>query len=65
MFSNIQPQYFQGIHGLLYREIYGRVLNNERPRFTLSPDVRKLVTIASFTYTDDKVTGTVRGKEKA
>jgi hypothetical protein len=27
--------------------------------------VRKLVTIASFTYTDAKVTGTVRGKEKA
>ena len=26
MFSDIQPQYFQGIHGLLYREIYSRVL---------------------------------------
>src|SRR5216683_1517640 len=26
MFSDAHPQYFQGIYGLLYQEIYGRVL---------------------------------------
>jgi hypothetical protein len=54
-FSDIQSQYFQGIHGFLYRKIYSRVLNTVQEEhlsasvFILSPsDTCQLDTFRRF-----------------